>query len=61
MYTYDYRNLAHAQDLIVSLNLPDKVCEDCSDCPVKCAIGFNVPKKIRDVARLKDVPSDFLV
>lgn len=61
MYTYDYRNLAHAQDLIVSLNLPDKVCEDCSDCPVKCSIGFNVPKKIRDVARLKDVPSEFIV
>lgn len=61
MYTYDYRSLAHAQDLIVSLNLPDKVCEDCSYCPVKCSIGFNVPKKIRDVARLKDVPSEFLV
>jgi len=60
MYTYDYRNLALAQDLIVSLNLPDKVCEDCSDCPVKCSIGFNVPKKIRDVARLKDVPSEFI-
>ncbi len=61
MYTYDYRNLALAQDLIVSLNLPDKVCEDCSSCPVKCSIGFNVPKKIRDVARLKDVPSEFIV
>jgi hypothetical protein len=61
MYTYDYRNLALAQDLTVSLNLPDKVCEDCSSCPVKCSIGFNVPKKIRDVARLKDVPSEFIV
>lgn len=61
MYTYDYRNLAHAQDLVASLGLPDRVCEDCSLCQVKCAIGFNVPKKIRDVARLKDVPSDFLV
>ena len=60
MYTYDYRNLALAQDLIVSLNLPSRVCEDCSSCPVKCAIGFNVPKKIRDVARLKDVPSEFI-
>lgn len=60
MYTYDYRSLAYAQDLIVSLNLPSTVCEDCSSCPVKCSIGFNVPKKIRDVARLKDVPSEFL-
>ncbi|MDI6762226.1 MAG: aldo/keto reductase [Thermodesulfobacteriota bacterium] len=61
MYTYGYRNLALAQDLIVSLNLPSRVCEDCSSCPVKCSIGFNVSKKIRDVARLKNVPSDFLV
>ncbi|OGP74948.1 MAG: hypothetical protein A2V86_17415 [Deltaproteobacteria bacterium RBG_16_49_23] len=60
MYTYDYRSLAHAQDLVVSLNLPSRVCEDCSYCPVKCSIGFNVPKKIRDVARLKDVPSEYI-
>jgi hypothetical protein len=60
MYTYGYRNLPLAQDLIVSLNLPSRVCEDCSSCPVKCSIGFNVPKKIRDVARLKDVPSEFI-
>jgi len=53
MYTYDYRNIAHAQDLITSLDLPDRVCEDCSFCRVKCAIGFNVLKKIRDVAWLK--------
>jgi len=54
MYTYDYRNLALAQDLVVSLNLPSRVCEDCSQCTVKCSIGFNVSAKIRDVVRLKD-------
>ena len=36
MYTYGYRNLALAQDLVLSLNLPTGVCEDCSSCPVKC-------------------------
>jgi predicted aldo/keto reductase-like oxidoreductase len=60
MYTYDYRNLALAQDLVLSLNLPDRVCEDCSSCPVKCSIGFNVSAKIRDIVRLKDVPSEFI-
>lgn len=60
MYTYDYRNLAHAQDLILSLNLPARVCEDCSLCPVNCSIGFNVPSKIRDVARLRDIPLEFI-
>lgn len=60
MYAYDYRSVAHAQDLIVSLDLSDRVCEDYSYCPVKCSIGFNVPKKIRDVASLKDVSPEFL-
>jgi hypothetical protein len=60
MYTYDYRNLALAQDLVLSLNLPSHACEDCSQCSVKCSVGFNVPAKIKDVARLKDVPTEFI-
>ncbi len=60
MYTYDYRNLALAQDLVLSLNLSSRACQDCSQCAVKCSVGFNVPAKIRDVARLKDVPTEFI-
>jgi predicted aldo/keto reductase-like oxidoreductase len=60
MYTYGYRNITHAQDLVLSLNLPTRVCEDCTLCPVKCSIGFNVSKKIRDVVRLRDVPTEFI-
>ena len=60
MYTYGYHNLTHAQDLVLSLNLPKRVCEDCGQCPVKCAIGFNVSGKIRDVVRVKDIPSEFI-
>jgi hypothetical protein len=55
MYTYGYRNLTHAQDLVLSLNLPTRVCEDCSQCQVRCSVGFNVLRKIRDVVRLRDV------
>jgi hypothetical protein len=60
MYTYDYRNLAMAQDLVLSLNLPSRTCQDCSQCSVKCTAGFNVPAKIKDVIRLKDVPTEFI-
>jgi len=60
MYTYGYRNLALAQDLIMSLNLPNRVCEDCGQCPVKCSIGFNVSGKIRDVVRIREVPQEFI-
>ena len=60
MYTYAYRNVVHAQETVLSLNLPARVCEDCGQCPVKCSIGFNVSAKIRDVARLREIPTGFL-
>jgi predicted aldo/keto reductase-like oxidoreductase len=60
MYTYGYRNLAHAQDLLLSLNLPERVCADCSSCLVKCQNGWDVGNKIRDIIRLKEVPLEFI-
>ena len=60
MYIYGYRNLSHSQDLLLSLNLPPQVCGDCEECPVKCSIGFDVSRKIRDVVRLRDVPAEFI-
>jgi uncharacterized protein len=59
MYLYGYRNLGHSQDLLLSLNLPPRVCGDCAACPVKCSVGFDVSGKIRDVIRLRDVPPEF--
>ena len=61
MYGYGYREPALAQSLVVSLDLPRQVCEDCFSCPVKCLNSWNVAGKIRDIARLRDVPSEFLV
>lgn len=61
MYAYGYRQPALAQNLVVSLNLPRQICEDCSSCPVLCLNRWDVAGKIRDVARLRDVPSEFLV
>jgi predicted aldo/keto reductase-like oxidoreductase len=60
MYAYGYRRPALAQDLVVSLDLPKAVCEDCGQCPVKCSIGFDVPGKVKDVVRLRELPSEFL-
>ena len=61
MYTYGYQRPAVGQELVVSLGLPRRICEDCGQCPVKCLNGWNVAGKIRDVARLRDVPSEFIV
>jgi hypothetical protein len=60
MYAHGYGNLTHAQDLVLSLNLPTRVCEDCSQCQVRCSIGFDVSRKIRDVVGLRDVPTTFI-
>ncbi|NWF53397.1 MAG: aldo/keto reductase [Syntrophaceae bacterium] len=60
MYVYGYRNLIEAQDLLASLNLPSTLCQDCGSCRVKCASGFDVPARIRDVVRLREVPPEFL-
>ncbi len=61
MYSYGYRNIRLAYDLATSLDLPKNICQDCGSCSVKCSVGFNVAGKIRDVARLQEVPSEFIV
>jgi predicted aldo/keto reductase-like oxidoreductase len=60
MYLYGYRNLVAAQDLLLSLTLPSDPCAECSACPVQCLNQWNVRERIRDVVRLRDVPSEFI-
>jgi uncharacterized protein len=60
MYVYGYRNLSEAQDVLLSLNLPANMCGDCSECPVVCANGFRVSERVRNIARLREVPPEFI-
>ncbi len=60
MYLYGYRNLVEAQDLLSSLNLPADPCGDCGSCPVKCLNQWDVSERLRNVVRLRDVPSEFI-
>jgi predicted aldo/keto reductase-like oxidoreductase len=61
MYAYGYHQTALAQNLVTSLDLPQHVCEDCSSCSVECLNEWNVKEKVRDIIRLRHVPSGFLV
>ena len=61
MYSYGYRNFEHAQDTLLHANLPENACKNCGDCSVRCKAGFNVKNKIQDIARLKNVPREFLM
>ncbi|MBN1789367.1 MAG: aldo/keto reductase [Bacteroidales bacterium] len=61
MYAYGYRNLDHAQQTLNLADLSGKPCEQCDVCQVECAVGFDVKSKIENIARLRDVPRDFLL
>jgi len=61
MYAYGYRNTAQAWHTLADVNLKDKQCEKCGTCSVKCTARFNIRNKILDIARLKEVPKDFIL
>lgn len=60
MYAYGYRDLSLARSTIDSLELCGDSCDNCHACRVTCTQGFNVADRIRDIDRLRHVPSEFL-
>jgi predicted aldo/keto reductase-like oxidoreductase len=60
MYAYGYRNLEKARFTLNEAGLPASPCADCSECNINCKAGFNVRKKVSDIARLLEVPNEFL-
>jgi predicted aldo/keto reductase-like oxidoreductase len=60
MYAYGYRNLGLARDLLQELDVPADSCRSCEACTVRCAKGFDVADRVKDIVRLKDIPADFL-
>ena len=60
MYAYGYRNLEFARKTLCSTGLHSFPCNDCSNCTVNCQMGFDVRSKILDIARLQDIPEDFI-
>lgn len=60
MYAYGYRNLEAARGVVSSLGLSDDPCGDCGACGVRCAFAFDVKDRVTDIARIKNVPEDFL-
>ncbi len=61
MYAYGYRNPAKAKNAVRHMDLDRLACDDCPDCRVtRCTMGFDVRTKVRDIARIGQVPDDFL-
>jgi aryl-alcohol dehydrogenase-like predicted oxidoreductase len=59
MYAHAYRNHGAARQLLGELDLPPNPCDDCVSCSVRCAQGFDVRERVRDIVRLRHVPQDF--
>ena len=60
MYAYGHKNLAHAQNTFAMAGIPDEPCVGCSTCLVDCTMGFDIKKKIQDIARIRDIPHEFV-
>ncbi|MGQ9620380.1 MAG: aldo/keto reductase [Bacteroidales bacterium] len=61
MYAYGYKNQKQAWYTLIESGLSENVCRNCDECKVKCPSGFDIKGKITDIARLKNVPIEFLV
>jgi len=61
MYAYGYKNTSQAYYNMANANFSDNPCENCGTCSVKCPSHFDVRQKIMDIARLRNVPEEFLV
>jgi hypothetical protein len=57
MYAFGYQNLGATYDLVQKLDLPQDPCGSCATCAVRCVKGIDVAERVRDVARLRSLPS----
>ncbi|MFW6203164.1 MAG: aldo/keto reductase [Marinilabilia sp.] len=61
MYNYGYTYPAKARETVASLGISDNPCADCLECTVSCRSGFDVKNRVTNIARIQNVPSEFLV
>ncbi len=60
MYAYGYRDIRYAKETLGYSDLPADPCGNCGNCNVDCTMGFNIREKIKDIARLRNVPDEFI-
>lgn len=60
MYAFGHRQPKKARDTLRSWTSIQIACKGCRECPVVCAHGFDVRSRALDIARILDVPAEFL-
>jgi len=61
MYNYGYSYPAKAYETVAALSLPENPCVNCDECTVSCPNGLNVGERVADIARIRNIPGEFLV
>ncbi len=61
MYARGYKNFGLARETLDQVELPHLPCTDCSSCSIRCSMDFDIRSRIIDIARIKEIPADFLV
>ena len=60
MYAYGYDSPGKARETLDGIRLSKVPCTDCDSCRVICSSGFDIKRKITDIARIMYVPKEFL-
>ncbi|HLO60351.1 MAG TPA: aldo/keto reductase [Bacteroidales bacterium] len=60
MYAYGYKNREQAWYTLADAGIKGNPCSSCDGCNVNCSSGFDVKERITDIARLSDVPVEFV-
>jgi predicted aldo/keto reductase-like oxidoreductase len=61
MYAFGYHCPGKARKTLDHIKLADVPCLNCDSCSVVCSSGFDIKRKATDIARILDVPKEFLV
>lgn len=60
MYAYGYQMPAKARKTLNEIGLVDIPCIHCGSCSVTCPSGFDVKAKVTSIAKIMEVPEEFL-
>jgi predicted aldo/keto reductase-like oxidoreductase len=60
MYAFGHGQPKKARDTLRSWSSADVACAGCRECRVECAHGFDVKSRALDIARILEVPTEFL-
>jgi len=60
MYAFGYQEPKKAREALRTWTPNDITCASCEICDVQCALGFDVKSRVLDIARILDVPEEYL-